>query len=76
VRSSRSPYLISGGFIGLALVFVGGLLLASALWMSMLARFSENADERLEARIRELEERLSERQAPTSRPRRKARPRS
>jgi len=35
------PYLISGGFIGLGLVFVGALILASALWMSMLQRFSE-----------------------------------
>src|SRR6266481_8902811 len=35
------PYLISGGFIGLGLVFVGGLLLASAMWMSMLQRFTE-----------------------------------
>jgi hypothetical protein len=34
------PYLISGGFIGLGLVFVGALILASALWMSMLQRFS------------------------------------
>jgi len=33
------PYLISGGFIGLGLVFVGALVLASALWMSMLQRF-------------------------------------
>jgi hypothetical protein len=40
------PYLISGGFIGLGLVFVGGLILASALWMSMLQRFSEQSDER------------------------------
>ena len=35
------PYLISGGFIGLGLVFVGALILASALWMSMLQRFNE-----------------------------------
>ena len=39
------PYLISGGFIGLGLVFVGGLLLASALWMSMLKQFLEDRDE-------------------------------
>jgi len=36
------PYLISGGFIGLGLVFVGGLILASALWMSMLQRWSDD----------------------------------
>ncbi len=37
------PYLISGGFIGLGLVFVGGLLLASAMWMSMLQKFTEES---------------------------------
>jgi hypothetical protein len=40
------PYLISGGFIGLGLVFIGGLVLASALWMSMLQRFTEASRER------------------------------
>ncbi len=44
------PYLISGGFIGLGLVFVGGLLLASAMWMSMLQRFAKDAEERAERR--------------------------
>jgi hypothetical protein len=52
------PYLISGGFIGLAMVFVGGLLLASAFWMGMLQKFSEEADERAERRIQEVEDRL------------------
>lgn len=54
----QMPYLISGGFIGLGMVFVGGLLLASAFWMGMLERFSEDADARSERRIAELEERL------------------
>lgn len=62
------PYLISGGFIGLGLVFIGGLILACAFWMSMLQAFSDKADERAEERIRELEERL---QKPE--PRRRAR---
>ncbi len=35
------PYLISGGFFGLGLVFIGGLLLASALWMSMLTKMRD-----------------------------------
>ena len=52
------PYLISGGLIGLGLVFVGALLLACAFWMSMLQRFSEEAEERADARIRELAEQL------------------
>jgi hypothetical protein len=38
------PYLISGGFVGLGLVFVGGLTLACALWMSMLQRFNEERE--------------------------------
>lgn len=54
----QTPYLISGGFIGLAMVFVGGLLLACAFWMAMLQRFSEQAEERLERRAEQLEERL------------------
>lgn len=52
------PYLISGGFIGMGMMFVGGLLLASAFWMGMLQRFSEAADERLEKRLEEMEQRL------------------
>lgn len=52
------PYLISGGLIGLGLVFVGALLLACAFWMTMLQRFSEDAEERAEARMRELADRL------------------
>lgn len=52
------PYLISGGLIGLGLVFVGALLLACAFWMTMLQRFTEDAEERADARIRELAEQL------------------
>jgi hypothetical protein len=59
------PYLISGGFIGLGLVIVGALTLATALWMSMLRRFTEEADER--ARQREPEPRA---EPTTPRPRR------
>jgi hypothetical protein len=54
------PYLISGGLIGLALVFLGGLLLASAFWMTVLRRFTEEADERSAAQLRALEVRLDE----------------
>jgi hypothetical protein len=39
------PYLISGGMIGLGLVFVGGLLLATALWTTQLQRFAERMRE-------------------------------
>jgi NADH:ubiquinone oxidoreductase subunit 6 (subunit J) len=39
------PYLISGGLIGLGLVFIGGLLLATALWTTQLQRFAERMRE-------------------------------
>jgi hypothetical protein len=68
------PYLISGGFIGLAMVFVGGLMLACAFWMSMLQQFSEQADERAEKRIAELEERLGAEQPPARTRSRRSRP--
>lgn len=61
------PYLISGGLIGLGLVFVGALLLACAFWMSMLQRFSEEAEERADARLRELVERLRGDASPATR---------
>jgi cytochrome c biogenesis protein CcdA len=54
------PYLISGGFIGLGLVFVGGLVLACAFWMTMLQRFSEQSDERTQRRVQELREELED----------------
>ena len=48
------PYLISGGLIGLGLVLVGGLLLATAVWMASLRRMQEQADERGRAHLAEL----------------------
>lgn len=39
------PYLISGGLMGLGLVFIGGLLLATALWTTQLQRFAERMRE-------------------------------
>lgn len=67
------PYLISGGLIGLGLVFVGTMLLACAVWMTMLKRFSEEADERADTRMKELAERLGA--APRRPPTRRARAR-
>ena len=54
----QAPYLVSGGIFGLALVILGGLLLASAFWMTVLRRFAEEAEERSSAQLRALEERL------------------
>ena len=47
------PYLISGGLIGVALIFVGGLILVSALWMVMLRRIMDEAEERGARRVLE-----------------------
>jgi cytochrome c biogenesis protein CcdA len=52
------PYLISGGLIGLGLVFVGALLLSSAVWMTMLRQHQQEIEERSERRLLEMEERL------------------
>jgi len=39
------PYLISGGLLGLALVIVGALLLASAFWVVMVRKILEEANQ-------------------------------
>ena len=54
------PYLISGGLVGLSLVILGGLLLASAYWMTVMRRFNEEAEARSARQLRALEERLAE----------------
>lgn len=40
------PYLISGGLIGLGMVVLGGLLLATAVWVASLQRMQDRADRR------------------------------
>jgi hypothetical protein len=72
------PYLISGGLVGLGLVIVGALLLASAFWMVLLQKFEQEAEERARRQTEALEARLAELTAPPApTPRRSAqRPRS
>jgi len=53
------PYLISGGLFGLALIFLGGLMLASAFWIVLLRRSQLEADARLGAYLLELEARMT-----------------
>jgi hypothetical protein len=48
------PYLISGGLIGLAFVVLGGLLLATAVWVSSIERMRKEAEERSAANLTEL----------------------
>jgi Zn-dependent protease with chaperone function len=62
------PYLISGGLIGLGLVLLGGLLLATAVWMATLRRMQEQADERGRAHLAELVAALPQAPARTSPP--------
>ena len=52
------PYLISGGLIGLALVFVGGLLLASAFWIVVIRKLADEADARTRAHLEAFEARM------------------
>ncbi len=40
------PYLISGGLIGLGLVIVGALLLASAFWVVLVRKLLEESEQR------------------------------
>ena len=52
------PYLISGGLIGLGMVVVGGLLLASVMWIGVLQRLDDSARRRTDDALTELEARL------------------
>jgi hypothetical protein len=45
---AQIPYLISGGFVGLGLVVLGGLLLASAVWITQLTRMQRAMEERID----------------------------
>ena len=66
------PYLISGGIIGLALTVVGTIVLATAVWTSLVERVTTEADARAARQLRELEERLTARDE-ASAPKRTAR---
>lgn len=48
------PYLISGGLIGLSFVVLGGLLLATAVWVSSIERMRQQAEDRSAAHLTEL----------------------
>ena len=48
------PYLISGGLIGFAMVVLGGLLLATAIWLGTLQQVQQRADERAATQLRQL----------------------
>ena len=62
------PYLISGAILGLAMVVLGGLLLASAIWMSTTQAAQQQAEERAAAQLRELLAQLQlEAEAPSRR---------
>lgn len=52
------PYLISGGFLGLGLVFVGGLMLAAAVIVSVMRQFEAEAEQRAARQMEALVERL------------------
>ena len=60
------PYLISGGLIGFAMVVLGGLLLATAIWLSTLQQVQQRADERAAAQLTQLVETIKEQQEQTA----------
>lgn len=63
------PYLISGGLIGLGMVVVGALLLASVMWIGVIQRLDDVARRRTDDALAELEARLrSELTAPAPPP--------
>jgi hypothetical protein len=55
------PYLISGGLVGLALVFLGGLLLASTFWIAVVKKLQAESEERTRQMVAALEDRLDRR---------------
>jgi len=54
------PYLISGGLIGLGMVILGGLLLASTFWVMVVRKLQDESEARTRAHLELLEQRLSE----------------
>ena len=66
------PYLISGGLVGLALVFLGGLLLASTFWIVVVKKLQAESEERTRQLVSALESRLDAQNG--SRPARLRRP--
>jgi hypothetical protein len=56
------PYLISGGLVGLALVFLGGLLLASTFWVMVVKKMQAESEERTRQLVDALETRLADQQ--------------
>ena len=62
------PYLISGAILGLAMVILGGLLLASAIWMSTTQAAQQQAEERSAAQFRELVSQMQAAMAPPDPP--------
>jgi hypothetical protein len=53
------PYLISGGVLGLALVLLGGLLLVSTFWVAILRKLQQEANDRSDASVADLEDRVT-----------------
>ncbi len=53
------PYLISGGLIGLGLVMLGGLLLASTFWVAVLRKLQSEADARATQALGDLSTRVT-----------------
>jgi hypothetical protein len=68
------PYLISGGLIGFAMVVLGGLLLATAIWLATLQQVQQRADERAAAQLTQLVATIKEQQETSAATRRSRTP--
>lgn len=62
------PYLISGGLVGLALVFLGGLLLASTFWVIVVKKLQAESEARTRQMLEAFESRMAAQANSASRP--------
>jgi hypothetical protein len=67
------PYLISGGLIGFAMVILGGLLLATSIWLATLQQVQQRADERAATQLTQLVESMQREREEPAEPTRRAR---
>lgn len=62
------PYLISGGLVGLALVFLGGLLLASTFWVIVVKKLQAESEARTKDLLDAFESRMAAQTNSSTRP--------
>jgi hypothetical protein len=53
------PYLISGGLLGLALVFLGGLMLSAVFWVAVVRKLLQEGEARTRAELAAIDVRVA-----------------